>query len=226
MGRVVGGAVLGIDDQVDICWASLPMGFSWSLYFCQQAGEHRMSEVPGLRESVLLRDRGRPGVFSFVESDEPGEEGTVLRGSGVCHYIYVDNLGVFSCDPPHTSSILSEAAGRFEEAGLLTHEHEVSVTSSRALGTHLDLEGLGVALAPARLWKVRQGVLYALSCRKLPGRVWEVLLGHLTFCALTNRSMMSVFRSIYAFINKHCATLCRCGTLLGRKCRPRPPCCS
>ncbi|CAK0810807.1 unnamed protein product, partial [Prorocentrum cordatum] len=40
----------------------------------------------------------------------------------------------------------------------------------------------------------------------LPGRVWEVLLGHLTFCALINRSMMSVFRSIYAFIGKYYAT--------------------
>ncbi|CAK0816207.1 unnamed protein product, partial [Prorocentrum cordatum] len=136
-----------------------------------------------------------------VEKDQEA-----LEGSGVCHYIYVDNLGILTCDPAHTASILSDAASRFESAGLVTHEHEVSVTSSKALGTHLDLVGLGVSLSPSRLWKVRQGVLFALSCRKLPGRVWEVLLGHLTFCALINRSMMSVFRSIYAFIGKYYAT--------------------
>ncbi|CAK0813206.1 unnamed protein product [Prorocentrum cordatum] len=143
------------------------------------------------------------GMF-FVKKGEKG--GLVLEGSGICHYIYVDNLGVLSCDPSHTSSVLSDAAARFESVGLVTHEHEVSAASSKALGTHIDLEGLRVSLAPARLWKVRQGVLYALSCRKLSGRVWEVLLGHLTFCALINRSMMSVFRSIYAFINKYYAT--------------------
>ncbi|CAK0907840.1 unnamed protein product [Prorocentrum cordatum] len=145
-------------------------------------------------------------VFSFVESDTGHEKGSVLEGSGVCQYIYVDNLGVLSCDPSHTSTLLSDAAARFEEAGLVTHEHEVSNNSVKALGTHVDLEGLGVSLAPARLWKMRQGVLCALSCRKLPSRVWEVLLGHLTFCALINRGMMSVFRSIYAFINKYYAT--------------------
>ncbi|CAK0886357.1 unnamed protein product [Prorocentrum cordatum] len=143
------------------------------------------------------------GMF-FVKKGEKG--GLVLEGSGICHYIYVDNLGVLSCDPSHTSSILSDAAARFESVGLVAHEREVSATSSKALGAHIDLEGLRVSPAPARLWKVRQGVLYALSCRKLSGRVWEVLLGHLAFCALINRSMMSVFRSIYAFIHKYYAT--------------------
>ncbi|CAK0882805.1 unnamed protein product, partial [Prorocentrum cordatum] len=157
----------------------------------------------------LMRALLRVGLVTLLPAGSAQEHVGmffVKKGSGICHYIYVDNLGVLSCDPSHTSSILSDAAARFESVGLVTHEHEVSATSSKALGTHIDLEGLRVSLAPARLWKVRQGVLYALSCRKLSGRVWEVLLGHLTFCALINRSMMSVFRSIYAFINKYYAT--------------------
>eukprot|EP00959_Pyramimonas_sp_CCMP1952_P180223 3768861-Pyramimonas_sp.AAC.1 len=28
VGDIVGGKILGIDDCIDICWASLPMGFS------------------------------------------------------------------------------------------------------------------------------------------------------------------------------------------------------
>eukprot|EP00959_Pyramimonas_sp_CCMP1952_P342834 7182329-Pyramimonas_sp.AAC.1 len=51
VGDTVGGKILGIDDCIDICWASLPRGFSWSLYLCQQAGEHRLGGVPGLRGS-------------------------------------------------------------------------------------------------------------------------------------------------------------------------------
>ena len=113
-----------------------------------------------------------------------------MGGSGACHYIYVDDLGVITCDPRTAASVLSGAAGQFEEAG-------------KALGTQLDLEGLRFTLSPARLWRVRQGVLYALRCRKLLGRAWEVLLGHLAFYALLIRGMMSVFRIIYALINKN-----------------------
>ncbi|CAK0840736.1 unnamed protein product [Prorocentrum cordatum] len=203
VGQNLDGVLLGVDDQVDICWASLPMGFSWSLYFCQQAGEQRMKSAPGLTTSTLLQDRGAPGIFRFSERFDPSTGTSAVEGSGICHHIYVVNLGVISCDPVSTSSALSDASDRFEKIGLRTHEHEVTSGKSKALGTHLDLEGFRVSLSPARFWKVRQGVLCALRCRKLPGRAWEVLLGHLTFCALINRSMMSVLRGIYAFINKH-----------------------
>ncbi|CAK0843655.1 unnamed protein product, partial [Prorocentrum cordatum] len=114
-----------------------------------------MAGAPGLRESILLRDRGRPGAFRLVESEGLKEGGAVLKGSGVCHYICADNLGALSRDPSFTSPILSHAAVQFEEMGLVTREHDASVTSSKALGAHLDLEGLGVALAPARSWKAR-----------------------------------------------------------------------
>eukprot|EP00959_Pyramimonas_sp_CCMP1952_P300439 6284059-Pyramimonas_sp.AAC.1 len=57
VGSTMGGVVMGVDDPVDIGWASLPMGFSWVLYFCQQAGEHRLASAPNLRDSVLLRGR-------------------------------------------------------------------------------------------------------------------------------------------------------------------------
>ncbi|CAK0847447.1 unnamed protein product, partial [Prorocentrum cordatum] len=159
--------------------------------------------APMVEDVVGPEDRVAPGLFRFSERFDPSTGASAAEVFGICHYIYVDNLGVISCDPVSTSSTLSDASDLVEKVGLRTHDHEVTSGKSKALGTHLDLEGFRVSLSPARLWKVRQGVLCALRCRKLPRRVWEVLLGHLTFCAPINRNMMSVLRSIYALINKH-----------------------
>ena len=49
-----------------------------------------------------------------------------------------------------------------------------------------------VSVAPIRLWRLKQGLRWALRCRALPGKTWEVLLGHLTFLALLRRDVLSV----------------------------------
>ena len=38
------------------CFGALPMGHSWSLYFCQTTGEHIMSQVPSLARSLRMMD--------------------------------------------------------------------------------------------------------------------------------------------------------------------------
>ena len=56
-GSELHGRILGDFDTVDICWGSLPMGFSWSLLFCQ----HVVSDIAELSlncpQSVLMLDR-------------------------------------------------------------------------------------------------------------------------------------------------------------------------
>ena len=49
-----------------------------------------------------------------------------------------------------------------------------------------------VSVAPMRLWRLKQGLRWALRCRALPGKTWEVLLGHMTFVALLRRDVLSV----------------------------------
>ena len=49
----------------------------------------------------------------------------------------------------------------------------------------------------------RRALEYALSLRCLPGRVWEVILGHCTFLQLQERGTFSTFFTIYPFIRKN-----------------------
>ena len=40
-GQWLEGVLLSRDTMVRPCPRSLPMGFSWSLYFCQESGQHQ-----------------------------------------------------------------------------------------------------------------------------------------------------------------------------------------
>eukprot|EP00972_Heterocapsa_arctica_P048633 7168086-Heterocapsa_arctica.AAC.1 len=45
------------------CAKELPMGFSWSLYFCQHANERTASLAPSVGQREPVTDRGLPMVF-------------------------------------------------------------------------------------------------------------------------------------------------------------------
>ena len=51
-----------------------------------------------------------------------------------------------------------------------------------------------------RLWRLKQGLRWALRCQALPGKTWELLLGHTTFVALLKRDALSVPFALNKFI--------------------------
>ena len=195
VGQRVGGKTLVASDAVELAWGSLPMGFSWSLYFCQISAERVVGDVPGLAGASCLRDRGATGVLDLRDTADPEK--------AAAFYVYVDNVGVFTGSAVFTTSALHACAAALTAAGLPTHEEEVSTQSAKALGIHLDLEKFEAAVATPRLWRVKMAVRYALGCHALPGRVWDIIVGHLTFCALLDRSALPCLGCIYAFIRKH-----------------------
>ena len=71
------------------------------------------------------------------------------------------------------------------------------------LGVNFNGSGLFTALSKKRYWRVVQAGRFALSRRALPGWAWEILIGHMTFCGLVCRDVLSAFHSIYAFMRKH-----------------------
>ena len=53
-----------------------------------------------------------------------------------------------------------------------------------------------------RFWRLKRALEYALSVKRLPGRIWEVILGHCTSLGLQERGCLSTFFTIYSFIRK------------------------
>ena len=181
---------------------SLPMGFSWSLFFCQQVTEKNM-KVPSQMTSVpLLRDRAVAPVFDAVACQQPGSEpraGCVTKVG----YVYVDNLGILGAFEDEVAGDLGDVCAVLDNAGLTTHERAVTSEPALTLGAVVDGGRLRSHASLARLWKVRRAFTWALRCRRLPGRVWEALLGHATFLGLADRGSLAAFSSIYGFIHAH-----------------------
>ena len=96
---------------------------------------------------------------------------------------------------------LAAAKRSFDNAGLLLHEVGVSSGVVEVLGTQLDGRRLRTSLTPKRLWRVRDGIRYALGLRGgVSGRELEVLLGHCTVCGLISREILSIFHTCYRFV--------------------------
>ena len=207
-GQQIDGVTLAADQLIFPMPASLPMGCSWSLFFAQAVSEHLMSDVPLLAQSALLRDRGPPLVIRSCGQDNACGKKTELPAGDPRHYVYVDNLGVLSTSQELVKGALDEIKSKFEARGLVLHPGEIECEHIDALGCRLSGTKRRASLKPARLWRLRQGIRYLLNLRSVSGRVVEVVLGHCTYCALLNRSLMSVFSSTYKFVRKSYDTRC------------------
>ena len=190
-GRMLGGRRLRDDSLIVPACAALPMGFTWSLFFCQEVGRDIMRSTPELAGVPEMSDRGATTVL---------RPGLPLGDGGGAQYTYVDNLGVLGFEPPAVEQSLAAATDRFDKVGLLTHETAIQVDRGETLGCRLDGVALSTRLTEKRYWRLRQGLSWALSCRALPGWVWEVIIGHCTYCAMCNRDLLPAFSAIYKFI--------------------------
>ena len=73
------------ESQIQICCASLPIGFGWSLCFAQRINDTRMSDAEGLAHSTLVNDIAKVvEIYPLVAT--------------LYHFVYVDNLGVVALE--------------------------------------------------------------------------------------------------------------------------------
>ncbi|CAK0809789.1 unnamed protein product [Prorocentrum cordatum] len=161
----VEGAKVQTSTAIYPCWQVLPMGFSWSLYFAQRANEEVSRRSSALLWGPSLSDHGPPLVLA------PGRAPQEVR-----HYVYVDNLGVFSLFSELVSGVMNQLTGEFTELNLLLHKDE---------------------LVPGK------AVRGLLARRRVKGWAVEAVLGHLTFCGLCSRGTLSAFNSVYGFVRAH-----------------------
>ena len=197
-GQEVGAPLVG---RLCSCFSSLPMGHTWSLFLCQKAVEEAMWPTPGLGKA----ERGPPG---HPELRRP----TLLW----C----VDDLGVLGTSRVKVDRDLMTAVQTLKNRSLDTHEEIFTRTRSTALGIHIDLRKMLVSVAPMRLWRLKQGLRWALRCWALPGKTWKVLLKHITFVALLRRDVLSVPFALNKFIRAIFLTLRVCGQVPEPKCKP------
>ena len=168
------------------------MGFSWSLYFCQDIVESWLGSLSLTAHSRLLNERNEAAVLPVEEYQRQ----TALASKATTvefHYAYVDNMGVFAARVDTVADALDEAKHAFESHGLLLHEIELHPGRADTLGVAVRTRGLFTAPTPKRLRVLRRGLGAFLLLSYCTREIVEVLLGHCTYAALTCRLLMCVF---------------------------------
>ena len=106
-GQVFDGHVLAADAQVWCASRSLPMGFSWSLFFAQDVNLFQLQKVPAAQSATVLSDVSLPALFT-PEVPDPETTTTTAPVSSdsfvsrnveknqIFLYVYVDNIGILS----------------------------------------------------------------------------------------------------------------------------------
>ena len=176
-GQEVGGALVG---RVCPCFSSLPMGHTWSLFFCQKVIEEAMWATPGLRKAEILQDTRScvvPRPSGEGDDAEPSH-----RASKKFFFENVDNLGVLGMSRVNVDEDLMMPVQTLKNRGLDTHEEIVHSDTATAPEIHIDLRNMLVSVAPMRLWRLKQGLRWALRCRALPGKNMEGALGAHDLC--------------------------------------------
>ena len=85
-GVVLNGARLSHDSLVWPCPCALPMGFSWSPFFCQSMTETISARATFSTPCCTITDDGPPPVFSATKLQS-------------CQYNYIDNFGSITGGP-------------------------------------------------------------------------------------------------------------------------------
>jgi len=188
-GRMVSGRTLRPGSWVYPMPMTLPMGFSWSLFFCQRTAERLVSSAPRLSAETQLVDRGRPLLIRVSDGE-----------GAVRHYVYVDNLGVISVDSTAVKEGVQGVIGIFAENSLEVHGTAFSTDGVDALGVIMHGRRLHTRVAVQRAIRIRGAIDHTVSRGRASGRCIEILLGHSTYAGLVRREALSCFHACYRFV--------------------------
>ncbi|CAE7509286.1 unnamed protein product, partial [Symbiodinium microadriaticum] len=160
--------------------------------------------APSLHCSRLSHDRSEGIVLESAES-HPGQD---KAGRRVHHYVYVDNLGILSVNKDTVEQGLVEVEKIFEQRHLVLHPGIISTGSTKALGCDLRGDLLASRITPERYHRLYQAICAVLQRKRISGRLLEVIIGQATFAGLMCRPTLSVFNTVYRYINSCCYKPC------------------
>jgi len=189
-GSKIDGQPVLHNEMLYPCARPLPMGFTWSLYLAQRAGERQGTLCPRLASSTLFNDRQRP-LLIRLRPDTYDQ---------LWHFVYVDNFGVIGRSHEGVRQALEGLCDVMSSQGLVMHEKELSSNSVEVLGVTLDCASRCTRASGKRFWRVRGALRYLLWKGRCTGSCLEVIVGHCTFLGLIRREILSVFHTVYAFM--------------------------
>ncbi|CAK0837915.1 unnamed protein product, partial [Prorocentrum cordatum] len=174
------GSRLG--GKVSPLLAVLPMGWSWSLYFCQAPVVSQVVAA-GISASRIIQDR-------CVVPD-------VSETAGVA--VYVDGVAAIGCDPASVSATIEQVHQRLEASHLKCKGVHSDPWDQKFTGLNFDFETGRISVSKGRVWRLRLALLEVAERGYCSGDDMLSPLGHYTWAAILRRCLLSVLHSAYRF---------------------------
>lgn len=194
--RLIGPAVeaqYGADTLVHPCCATLPMGWSHSVFLAHSAHLHIISQHTSIH---------------VVPPSSPLTHVT----SSASAFVYIDDLNLFSHSKSALVRAMSEAEAAYAGINLLVKDAKrvgpVSVAEQLGLEVDGSLQRVGVSVDKMVICSNMIDAL--LRDRHTTGERLSHLVGVITWIFLVRRPLLSVLRSVYRFIavaGPHCIPL-------------------
>jgi hypothetical protein len=193
--RDIGITVAGFDpdELVYPCCTTMAMGWTHAVYLAQEG--HRY---------LLIRDAGlTPDDFI---SDAP----VIHITNKPCVGQYIDDVFLFCTDKGGTEQLMDRLIRAYPGVGLVVKQSKLVRACRRTEVLGLEVDGFRgtVALAPAKIVKLQSAVASLLQRGRCSGEHLSSLLGNLTWAALVRRPCLSVFQTVYRFVQVAGARVC------------------
>lgn len=171
------------------CMKVLPVGFSWAFHLAHEC--HMELARRALPQVPFLKDRTRAPRLGT----EPGSVGTAML-------IYADNNNHLGIAADTVDREQQQMITALHSKNLATHDITNASTLAESLGVRID--GLGGKVQPTaqRDWRLDRALQFLSRRPYITGEQLQVVVGHITCRALLNRSLMSVLRYSYSFIEQ------------------------
>ena len=176
---------LSDDTTVYPVFRGLCMGWSWSLFFANESVNFIAS---GRIERPIQQIRDKAPVPSIQDAPIVG--------------VYVDNISIIGRTFDETVSAAAKVKTAFDSVNIpLTWTHSEPSPVFESVGLILDFNTGSVRNKPKRLWKAFLAGRELLRRRKVPTKLLEFWLGHMTSLFMVTPSALSAFFHIYRYIN-------------------------
>jgi hypothetical protein len=180
-------AAHGADTMIYPCCATLPMGWSHSVYLAQQVHEHILNTATDLSPS----DRILPDTDSLLDRTR--------------HAVYIDDLLVFGYDPAQMASWLTTYDRAMDRLAIPSKtEKRIEPTASQVEGLGLTIDGRRheINLAPAKLWSLVRDTRAVLRVGMCTGYDMRRLLGRWIWACLPVRCSLAVLSSAFHYAER------------------------
>ncbi|CAK0817364.1 unnamed protein product [Prorocentrum cordatum] len=156
-----------LEGKVSPLLAVLPIGWSWSLYFCQALAVHQVVAA-GIRANRIIQDRR-------VVPD-------VSETAGVA--VHVDGAAAIGCDPVSVSTTIEQVHQHLEASHLKCKGAQSDPRDQKFTGLSFDFETGRISVSKGRIWRLLLALLEVAGRGYCSGDGVLSLLGHNAWAAI------------------------------------------